>query len=192
MPAGNPRLPRKHRWWIKGLHTKDHKPVAAAGDREPLILSGLRSPAHSKEPLFSLIPSFHHLCPKLPAPLCPAPPPHPRRLNCHLLRQCAAAAGTPTSACFSSAAMKRTPSLGSRWKAGDTVRAATSFMWWRQINCANTAGMHMLNSFRPGWRDKRKKRRKPRSLRTLSCWGTGGTWRSMVWKNIPNFSIQTL
>lgn len=34
VPAGGPPLPRKHRWWMEGAHTKDHKPVAAAGDRE--------------------------------------------------------------------------------------------------------------------------------------------------------------
>lgn len=38
MPAGSPRLPRKHRWWMKGAHTKHHKPVAAAGDRDHWLI----------------------------------------------------------------------------------------------------------------------------------------------------------
>lgn len=49
---------------MKGAHTKDHKPVAAAGDRDPPINSGLCRPAQSKTSLFSLIPPIHSLCPE--------------------------------------------------------------------------------------------------------------------------------
>lgn len=174
-PAGSPRLPGKRRWWMKGAHTKEHKPVAAAGERARWLNQGRAVPLIQRRLCSLVIPPVHFsssLSPGLPSPLCPvlprtAPP-----------RQCAAAAGAPTSACLGSAAMQTTLGRGScKLRVACPVRCG--------LIAAHICAMNLHVCRRLlSWKKKKKERRFFVVVASPDAAGhlRGGTRRSLVGK----------
>lgn len=127
MPAVSPRLPRKHRWWMKGAHTKEHKPVAAAGDRDQRFIQVcVVQLSHRRRCSLQHLPPIVFV-PGLPSPLCPVFP----GLDS---RQCAAVRGTPTSAWLSSAAAVRTKLQRGWWGAGWSREPAAVLLQPRSLH----------------------------------------------------------